>query len=384
MPSLKQSLTKLLAGATRQHEPDKTMMVAIGIVVVFGLVMLSSASSAIAYVTKGQDIYYFFKNQLVGIGMGLAAMWFFYRVDYHLWRRYGFLFLVVSIALLLLVFIPGLSATWGKSRSWINIFGFSLQPSELVKISFLIYLASWLEKRGETVKDLVEGALPFVAVFGTIALLMILQPDVGTLSIIAALSLIVFFVGGARKSHILVLVVSGIAALGILLLINPYQLERFKCLVDSEFSVRDRCYQTNQSLIAVGSGGWFGRGLGESRQKFMYLPEVSGDSIFAVISEEMGFVISAVLVLLYFFIFWRGYLIARDAPDVFGRLLAIGIASWIVVQALVNIGGMINLLPLTGVPLPLVSYGGSSLLAALSALGIMLNISRQTRVSHNS
>jgi cell division protein FtsW len=281
---------------------------------------------------------------------------------------------------LLLVFIPGLAADYGSARSWINVFGFSLQPSEFVKLSFLIYLAAWLESRGKRISDFHEGSGPFVIVLGVIGFLMILQPDIGTLLIITLISMAVYFVGGGRIYHIIVMILIGIIGLFLMVQVKDYQADRFKCFLDPSFSRQDKCYQINQSLIAVGSGGFFGRGLGESRQKYMYIPEIQGDSIFAIIAEESGFIFSSILIILYVYVFYRGYLISKYAPDIFGRILAIGIVSWIVIQAFFNIGGMINVVPMTGVPLPLVSYGGSAITAALAAVGILVNISKQTKV----
>jgi cell division protein FtsW len=172
--------------------------------------------------------------------------------------------------------------------------------------------------------------------------------------------------------------VISVLAFSVMVYLRPYQLNRFKCLVNSSFSSNDICYQVNQSLIAVGSGGFWGRGLGESRQKFLYLPEVNGDSIFPIIAEETGFIFSGLLIILYLYIFYRGYLISKYAPDGFGRILSFGIVSWIAIQACLNIGGMVNLLPMTGVPLPFVSYGGSAIMSSLAAVGILINISKQT------
>lgn len=379
MPSLKQSLHKLISPRSSEHAPDKNLIITVGVIVIFGLVMLSSATAAVAYYEHG-DSYYFFKRQLFGLGVGFAAFYFFSRVDYHRWSKYAFWFLVVSVFLLLLVFIPGLSAHYGKARSWINIFGYSLQPSELVKISFLLYLARWLESREKRLHDIAEGIGPFLAVLGVIALLMVLQPDIGTLAIISITSLAVYFVGGGKLKHILSVILLGTIILFAMVKVMPYQQNRFKCFFDPGWSADDVCYQVNQSLIAVGSGGIFGRGLGASRQKFMYLPEVSGDSIFAIIGEETGLIFSSALVLLFLYLFYRGYLISCAATDIFGRILAIGIVTWLVVQAMVNIGGIINFMPMTGVPLPFVSYGGSAMLASLSAVGILVNISKQTRI----
>ena len=360
------------------HRPDKLLIALIFIILGFGLVSLSSASAVVAY-DKFGDAYYYFKHQLFGLGLGLIAFFYFANIDYHIWRRYAISFLFFSIFLLLLVFIPGLSANWGQARSWINIFGFSLQPSEFVKLSFLLYLAAWLEARKEDLHDYTKGIGPFVFILGFIGILMLLQPDIGTLAIIAITSLVVYFVGGGKIKHIVIIIILGALGFALMVQVKPYQLNRFKCLLDPEFGKQDICYQTNQSLIAVGSGGILGRGLGASRQKYMYLPEVSGDSIFAVIAEQTGLIFSSILIILFIALFYRGYIVARSAPDDFGRILSIGIVSWIVVQAIINIGGIINILPMTGVPLPFISYGGSSILATLSACGVLVNISKQTK-----
>lgn len=378
MASLKQIVNNFLKPKEREHEPDKTMIAVVGVILIFGLIMLSSASAVTAYAKFGSS-YYYFKHQLFALVVGVFAFWFFSRIDYHRWKKFALGFLVFSVVLLLLVFIPGLSAHYGKARSWINVFGFSLQPSELVKISFLLYLAAWLESRGKNIEDFHQGSAPFVLVLGVIAFLMLLQPDIGTLSIIAATSLIVYFAGGGKASHIFIIILVGAIAFVLMLYMKPYQMNRFKCMIDHSFSSGDICYQVNQSLIAVGSGGFWGRGLGESRQKFLYLPEVSGDSIFAIIAEEVGFVFSGILIFLFSFFFYRGMSIAKQAPDGFGRILAIGIVSWIYIQAMLNIGGMVSIIPMTGVPLPFVSYGGTAILTALASVGILVNISKQTK-----
>ncbi len=361
-----------------QREIDQPLVYISAGIIIFGLIMLSSASSVIAYNTY-HDSYYFFKHQLFGLVLGLFGAWFFSRVDYHIWRKYALWMLIASIGLLLLVFIPGLSARWGSSRSWINLFGFSLQPSEFVKITFLLYLAAWLEGRKKNLGEVARGLGPFLAVLGAIAFLMILQPDMGTLTIIALASLVVYFIGGGRVKHLVGIILLGLVAVAVMVNIYPYQANRFKCLADPSFSPDKYCYQINQSLIAVGSGGIIGRGLGASRQKFLYLPQAQNDAIFPIISEETGLIFSVVLILLYLALFYRGLFIAKSAPDDFGKILAMGIVSWMIFQAFINIGGMVNLLPMTGVPLPLISYGGSAMLVALSSLGILANISKQGR-----
>ena len=361
-----------------EHESDRPLIFIVGAIIVFGMIMLSSASSVIAY-SAHQDSYYFFKHQLFGLFLGLAVAWVFSRIDYQIWRKYALWMLIASIALLLLVFIPGLAGTWGTSRSWINVFSFSLQPSEFVKITFLLYLAAWLEGRKKQLAEVSRGVGPFVVILGIIALLMILQPDMGTLTIIALASLVVYFIGGGKLKHIVSMILLGLVALIIMVNIYPYQANRFKCMIDPSYSPKEFCYQINQSLIAVGSGGFWGRGLGASRQKFFYLPQAQNDAIFPIISEETGFIFSVGLILLYLALFFRGVVIAKKAPDDFGKILAVGIVSWIVIQALINIGGMVNIMPMTGVPLPMVSYGGSAMLVALASVGILINISKQTR-----
>jgi cell division protein FtsW len=293
-------------------------------------------------------------------------------------RKNAIYFLIGSLLLLSLVFIPGLAAGHGSARSWIIVFGQSLQPAEFVKLSFLIYLAAWMEARYKMMRTLSQGLIPFGIILAIVSILMFLQPDLGTWSIIALSSMLVYFVGGANKKHIIFILIIGVLAVYSLVTYTDYEKDRFACLKDPSFDTQKECYQINQSLIAVGSGGMWGQGLTESRQKYSYLPEVSGDAIFPIISEEIGFIFSSFLILLYVYIFYRGWLIALKAKDIFGRLLAVGIVGWIFFQTFLNIGGMLNLIPMTGVPLPFISAGGSAMLAGLIAVGILVNISRYT------
>jgi len=357
-------------------QSDYFLIAIIIFIIVFGLINLSSASAIISYQKFGNAFYYF-RHQLIGFFAGAVGFWYFSNTDYHRWKKYSLSFLLFSVILLLLVFIPGLQNEAGTARSWIRIFGVSMQPAEFVKLSFLFYLAAWLEpKKGENKEP--RNIWSFLTVLGLISFLMVLQPDVGTLSIIALSSIAVYFIGGGKLSHIFFIFAFAGVAIFALAVAKPYQANRFKCFYNPDFDRQEKCYQVNQALIAVGSGGIFGRGLGESRQKYSYLPEVKGDSIFAITAEEVGLAFSSLLILAYLFLFYRGYLISRRANDIFGKNLAIGISSWIVIQAIINIGGIINALPMTGVPLPLVSYGGTSALATLSALGVLVNIGRQS------
>lgn len=363
------------------HKPDYVFVGLVGAIIIFGLIMLSSASSAVAYEKFG-DNYWYLKHQIVfGLLPGLAAFTVMARIDYRKWKKYALPFLIASIGLLLLVFIPGLGASYGRARNWINLFGASLQPAEIVKLTFLIYLAAWLsQKRGEKdMKDAASSFIPFIAVLGIIIFLMAVQPDIGTLSIIIVISLVVYFAAGAPLLHLGW--ISGVGALLFLLLIkvSPYRAARLMTFLHPELDPQGVGYHINQALLAIGSGGFFGLGLGLSRQKFQYLPEVVGDSIFAIIAEESGFILSLGLVAVFIFLAIRGFKIAKGAPDGFGRLLAIGIASWFVFQAFINIGAMLGLLPLTGIPLPFISYGGTALTVGLAATGIMANISKYCR-----
>ncbi|MBI2485274.1 putative lipid II flippase FtsW [Candidatus Uhrbacteria bacterium] len=356
------------------------LLVAVALLVL-GLLMLASAGGPTGYAQFG-DTYYFLKHQLIfGFLPGLAIMIVLSRLPYQWWRTWAWELLLVSIVLLVLVFIPGLRAEFGTSQSWIQFGGlFSLQPAEIVKLTFLFYLAAWLERRDTSnVQDLSSGLLPFATVLGIILFLMALQPDVGTMVILAAMALAVFFAAGARLSHVGILACAGAFIVGILVLVAPYRLARFVAFLDPLRDPLGIGYHVNQALLAIGTGGWIGRGFGHSIQKFQYLPEVVGDSIFAVIAEELGFLFTVPLILLFVALFLRGLRIAAGAPDRFGRYVVVGIVSWLVLQAFVNIGAMMSLLPITGVTLPLVSYGGTSLAITMGAIGVVLNVSRYAR-----
>lgn len=372
-------IKSILSPGAQEHEPDRWLLFTVGALLLIGLVMLSSASSVVSYAKYGNTYHYFFR-QLVAAGLGVIAFFIFYRFDYRLWRRYAVWALIASVFLLILVFIPGLRSEHGTAHSWIIIFGQSLQPSEFVKLSFLIYLATWLEAKKGQLNEAASGIIPFLSSLVVISALMIAQPDMGTLFIILFASFAAFFVAGGKFSHIVLTVLLGAFSLALLLYASSsYQSDRFKCYQDPAYDSQEECYQISQSLIAVGSGGWMGRGLGQSRQKFMYLPEVWGDSIFPIIAEEVGFIFSFLFIVLYGFLFYRGFKIARNAPDIYGSALATGIVAWLAVQTFFNIGGMINLIPMTGVPLPFASAGGSSILSTLMAVGILANISKHTK-----
>ena len=369
-------VSRLLKSNNNFHKPDKQLLWALGIVIVFGLIMLFSASAVAGYL-RGSSLY-FFKRQLLGLALGIPVFLILARLDYHKLKPYATTFLVLAVILAFAVYIPGLGANYNGATNWLNIFGFSLQPSEFVKLLFLIYLAVWLESKHDQLNALSTGLGPFLLIFGIVAL-PFLKQDLGTLSILFAIAALCYFVAGAPRKQIVAGVLIAAAVFAVSVNSKTYKIDRIECYLHPEMNTSGSCYQVNQSLIAIGSGGFFGRGLGESREKFMYLPEVWSDSIFPVIAEEIGFIFSGLLIALFVWIFYRAYLIARAAPDNYGRILAIGIGGWIMIQAFINIGGATNLIPMTGVPLPFVSSGGSALLALLAAVGILVNISRQTR-----
>lgn len=351
------------------------------LIIAIGLLMIASAGGPSGYAEFG-DAYYYIKHQVIfGLIPGIGALIFFSRLPYTWWRKWAWELLLISIALLVIVFIPGVASDFGTSHSWISIGGiFSLQPSEVVKLTFLFYLAAWLERRGKQgVKDLSAGFVPFLSVLGLITLLMVLQPDVGTMTIIACMSLVVYFVAGAPWEHLLVLGAGGLGLFGILVAIAPYRLARFTAFLNPDSDPLGISYHIKQALVAIGSGGFFGLGYGHSVQKFLYLPETVSDSIFAVTAEELGFLFSVPLVVLFVALFVRGIRLANAAPDAFGRYLVVGIVSWITFQAFINIGSMVGIMPITGVPLPLVSYGGTSLAITMGAIGVVLNISRYAK-----
>lgn len=362
------------------NQPDKKLLFTVFALTVFGLIMIASAGIVYSQ-TRFGDQYYFFKHQLFyGIIPGIAVLYFFQKINYHYWKKVSALFFLASLALLILVFIPGIGTeVYGASR-WIQLGPFSFQPSEMMKLAIIIYLAAWLESKGwSRVRDFFEGLLPFLAILALVGFLIIKQPDAGTLGIIILTSMAIYFIAGAKISHMLSLIIAGFASLIILIKIAPYRLNRLIVFLNPETDIRGIGYQINQALLAIGSGGILGLGLGHSRQKFSYLPEPVGDSIFAIIGEELGLIGAGFLIMLFIALTFRGLKITRNAPDNFGKLAAGGITCWITVQAFINIAAISGIIPLTGVPLPFISYGGTSLVFLMAGVGILLNISKQVK-----
>lgn len=363
-----------------QSKADYRLLVYFIVLIVFGLIMLTSASTAVGHQKFG-DVYFFIKRQLIyGLVPGLLFFLLLAKLNYKSIRSFSFLFFVFINVLLLLVLIPGIGSTYNTtSRSWFVIGGYSFQPSELAKLGLIIYLAAYLSVRGKKLLDFKSGFLTALLIGMVPIGLIVLQPDVGTAAIMFVILFGMLFIAGVRLSHIMGLALVGLAGFVLLITIAPYRAARFTTFLHPELDPQGIGYQVNQAFLAIGSGGLLGRGLGHSVQKFQYLPEVAADSIFAVIAEEMGFFVSVIFVILLLLIILRGFKIAREANDQFGKLLVCGIIIWFGVQSFLNIGAMVGIMPLTGIPLPFVSHGGSALAIAMGAVGILVNVSAQSR-----
>jgi len=363
----------------KANKPDIVFIVLFAFVVIFGIVMLSSASTAVAFQRFGDSLYYVKHQLLFGFLPGIALCIFLAIIDYRIFRKVAFPIFVFSILLLMAVFIPGIGVTFGGSRSWLEIGGIIFQPAEIVKLAFILYLAVWLEKRDKrTIKNFSDGFMPFLISLGIVMGLILLQPDVGTMTVIVMIAFMMYFVAGASIKHLIGLGAAGVGLLAFLIKIAPYRAARFTVFLHPQTDPQGIGYHINQALLAIGSGGLLGLGFAHSRQKHLYLPEVIGDSIFAIIAEELGFIVVFIVLAVLLSLIVRGYHIARKAPDDFGKLVATGIISWIGFQSFINIAAMVGLLPITGLPLPFVSYGSSSLIVLFAAMGILISISRFT------
>ncbi len=355
---------------------DKYLIWNVMILLGIGLLMLSSASSVLSYQRFGNNYYYFIRQLLFGAIPGLILLYIFSKINYHFWQKMSPLMVLAGIGMLIAVLIPGIGFQVGGARRWINFGSFLFQPAEFVKLAMILYLASWYDKRQHHVQDLYFGFLPTLAIVGIVAGLIVMEPDMGTMLVLASIGAVMFFIGGVKMRYIAATAASGLLVLWILIKAAPYRMERFLAFLDPSADAMGISYQINQALLAIGSGGWWGRGYGQSLQKHSYLPEPIGDSIFAIISEELGFIRVCLILLLFLFFAYRGFKVARTAPDTFGKLVAGGITSWLVLQALINMGGISAVIPLTGIPLSFISYGSTALAISLVSIGILLNISR--------
>ena len=359
----------------RRQPVDRVFLALVLGELIFGVIMLASVSGPLSFQRFHSSWHYVGHQLLLGILPGLIGMYVFSRVDYHRFQKIAFPLLVASFFLLLLVFVPGIGATYGTAKSWIVIGDkFSMQPIEILKLTFVFYLAALFASREGS--DIRKVLGPLAVAFGAAAILLMLQPDLGGVVLLTSVLMIVGFSAGVPLTYFLAALTAGCVGIFALIKSAPYRAARLTVFLHPELDPQGIGYQINQALLAIGSGGFFGLGLGHSRQKFSYLPEILNDSIFPIIAEELGFVFSIALVAVVVAIFFRGIRIARAARDPFGRLTVIGIVGWLTVQSFLNIGAMLSLTPLTGLPLPLISYGGTAMIVNLCALGVVLNVSR--------
>lgn len=365
--------------STRFHKPDYGVIATVGVLLLYGLVMLASASSVISFEKFGNSNYLLQHQVIYGVVIGLVGFLVMSKIDYHIWRKFAFPLMALNILLLLAVFLPGIGYEFGGARRWVQLGPTLFQPTELLKLTFILYVSTLFAKNKEGIKDVAFGLVPFLIIVGSIAFLIMLQPDMGTMISIAIIGFVIFYVAGAPLKHLAWLVVGASGLFALLIKLAPYRTARLTVFLNPALDPQGIGYQINQALLAIGSGGVFGLGLGHSRQKYLYLPEVTGDSIFAVIAEELGLIFAVALIALFLYFMYRGLKVARQAPDTFGTLIATGIVAWIVLQAFINIAAMVTLIPLTGIPLPFISYGSSALATSLIAVGLLVNISKQTK-----
>ncbi len=361
------------------HPPDRVLLVTVIGLTAFGLVMVYSASFVDAAVFYGNPFYYVLR-QAVGSLIGLGALWLMQQIDYRIWQRYSIQLMAIAIILLVSVLLLPASITEvNGSRSWIR-FGegwlgiFSIQPAEFVKLAIIIYFAHWLSRRSQRLGNVAYGLAPFAVILGFICGLIMLQPDLGTTIIILLIGGAIFFAAGANLWHVTGAAL--LATVAFFALIVTFRSGRWQAFLDPWSRAGAEGYQIIHSLYALGSGGIFGQGIGMSRQKHLWLPQPHTDTIYAIIGEEWGLLGTLAVLVAFLIIAVRGYRIAARAPSPFAALVAVGITSWIVFQAFVNIGVTVALIPFTGLTLPFLSYGNSSLISCLMATGLLLNISR--------
>lgn len=354
------------------------LLVLVGVLDFIGLMMVLSSSSVGALQQLGSPWVYF-RHQLLWVAIGTAVMIVALRIDYRRWRRLGVPLLCLGFGLLVAVLVPGVGLTSGGSSRWVGVGQFRIQPSELMKLAVVVFGAELLSRRASKVGQWRETIRPMVIVFVVAAVLIMKQPDMGTTLILVCIVFGLLFAAGTPVKKMVALAASSAALAFLVGMAQPYRRARLLTFLNPWAHRSGAGYQIVQSLVGLGTGGWLGVGLGASRAKWGFLPNAHTDFIFAIIGEELGLVGSLLVVMLFAFLAVLGIRVASRAPDRFGALMAAGITCWVVSQALINIGAVIGVLPVTGVPLPFVSFGGSSLVIVMGAMGILLNVARQGR-----
>lgn len=355
-------------------QPDYIIFSVTFALIVFGLLMLASASSNLAKAKFG-DSYYFLKHQIFYSVFGIIGFWIASKFYYQYFRKLALLLLILNIIGLILIFTP-LGFSSGGAERWLKIGSLTFQPSEFLKISFIIYVAAWLGSNEKRKNNFWLGFLPFLIIGGTISALLILQPSTSMMAVLMASVLIIYFISGARLTYIIGAIIIFLAVFLLLSFFTNYRLERLINFLNQQANPQTSGYHLNQALIAIGSGGLTGVGYGQSTTKIRYLPEPMGDSIFAVIAEELGFIGGVLVIAAYLILIIRALVLSRKTTDNFAKLLLVGFSSVIGIQVFINIGAMSGLIPLTGAPLPYISYGGTALLVYMIISGIMVNISK--------
>ncbi len=350
---------------------DIWLLLTVLFLVIFGLMMVYNASVVIAE-RDFADKYRYVRDQAIFATVGFVLMIIFSFINYHVWQKLALPLLVGTIGLLVAVFIPGFGIKASGASRWLNFGFFVLQPAEFAKLSLVIYLASWFSTKEK------GRLLAFALLLGLIIGLIMLEPDMGTSVVLLSTALVLYFLSGAPLWHFILIIPFSLSSLFLLIKIAPYRFARLITFLQPEKDPLGASYHIRQTLFALGSGGLTGVGLGKSFQKYAYLPESTTDSIFAIIAEELGFLGATAIIIAFLFILFVGFMIAKNAPDTFGKLLAGGITSFLAIQITINLAAQVALLPFTGIPLPLISYGGSSLIISLVSIGMLLNISRKS------
>jgi len=364
---------------SKRYSPDYILLGVILALLLVGILMVYSSSNIWADYKYG-DTWFFVKRQLLFAGVGVVAMFFIIKFPYHLWKRYANILLIICFVLLIIVKIPGVGIVRGGAQSWIGVGAFSIQPSEFMKLGLIIFLAKSLDDHQKYITSFKKGFLPAILLVFTAFGLIMLQPDLGTGVVLVLTCCIMIFVAGARISHFVGLSFLGIIGFALLILSAPYRIKRITAFLNPWEDPLGDGFQIIQSLYAIGPGGLMGVGLGNSLQKYFYLPEPQTDFIFAILGEELGFIGGTLVIVTFMILFWRGLRIALGAPDEFGRFVALGIVAMLTIQVMINISVVIGLIPVTGITLPFLSYGGSSLTLTLCSVGILLNISKYSRI----
>jgi cell division protein FtsW len=363
----------------KKLQPDMWLFGVVVILLSIGVVMVYSASAIVA-ADRFHDPYLFLKKQTFWALLGAGALYAALRADYRRLESLRWAILVGAGLLLVLVLVPPFSAPINGTRRWLRLGPVSFQPAELAKLAVVIYLAAFLARKREELGDFWRGFVPPLAVAGTFALLVLAQPDLGNCLTLLMMTFALLFLAGVRGRHLVIVLGSGLPLLALAVWMAPYRMRRITTFLDPWADPRGSGFQIIQSWLAIGNGGWLGRGIGQSKQKLFYLPESHTDFIFAIIGEELGFVGSVALVAVFAVLVWRGLRIGLRAPDPFGAYLALGITVLLATQTLVNLGAVTGLLPTKGLPLPFISFGGSALLVTMLSAGVLLNISQHAGV----